>query len=79
MGLKELVIKKDKEDPIPVEVMERAIVDLAAGFKRMKSSRLSEKAIILLVQHSAGTTVVTQAQVKAVLDSAANLDRTFLK
>lgn len=79
MAAKKLVITKDKEDPIPVEIMERAIVDVAAGFKRMAASKLSKKAIILLVQDSVGSTRITKRQVGEVLDAAANLDRDYLK
>lgn len=79
MAHPKLKIEKDPKNEIPTKVLEQAIVDLAAGFKRMNSSRLSKRAIVLLIQDSCGTSYVTKKQVEAVLDSAADLDRRYLK
>lgn len=58
-----------------VEILASAIVDVAEGAKKLLSSRLTEKALLLLLSHSSG---VPQRECKKVLDAAANLQH-FLK
>ncbi len=77
--MKALKVVKDPENVIPVEVFEQAIVDLAKGFKKLNSSRLSKRAVVLLVQDSVGAPFVNRSQVEAILDAAADLDRKYLK
>ncbi len=72
-------IVQDKENPIPAEVIEQSIVDVAKGFRKMNSTRLSRKAIVLLVQHAVGVTRINQRQVEDVLDAAESLDTKYLK
>jgi hypothetical protein len=79
MAKKKLKIEKDPENEIPVQILEQAILDISSGLRKIRSGRLNDRAIILLVQYSVGTAVVTQAQVKAVLDAATNLDRHYFK
>ena len=72
-------IKKNPEKPVPVDVMEQAIVEIAARFKKLNASRLSRRAIVLLVQDAAGAGLVSRSAVEAVLDAAQNLDKYYLK
>lgn len=76
---KQIQAVKDPENEIPMKMMEQAVVDIAAGFNRLKTSRLSKRAIVLMVQDSAGSTQVTKKQVEQVLDAAADLGKTFLR
>jgi hypothetical protein len=79
MKTKKVVITKDKEDEVPVEVLERAILDIAAGARILLNSRLTERAIILLVQDAAGPTYVSKGQVKEVLKAASQLKDHYIK
>lgn len=77
--MKSVKIVKDSENEIPVEILEQAIIDIAQGFKKLNASRLSERAIVLLVQDAVGATFATKGQVGAILKAAASLDKTYLK
>lgn len=64
------------DPPVPVEILERAIVDLAAGMKRMTASRLKQEALVaLLHDHSK----VGKPQIRCVLNCLTELERIFLK
>jgi hypothetical protein len=52
------------------EVLASAIEDVADAARRLLGSRLSERAIVLLLHDHSG---VPQKQIRAVLNSAANL------
>lgn len=63
-------------DPIPVEILAQSIKDISEGFKRMDASRLSRKALVLLISEHSG---VGRNQVTYVLNTLAELERIYLK
>jgi hypothetical protein len=63
------------EPPTP-EVLAQAIVDIAAGLKKLNASRLKSNAVVLLVHEASG---VGKPAVRAVLDALATLEQTYLK
>lgn len=67
---------KDAADPQPTAIMERAIVDVAEGARKMLGGRLNQRAIAVLLKDATGVPMET---INRVLDSAARLDRTYLK
>lgn len=73
---KEIAFIKDKENPIAFEVMEQAIVDIAAGMKRINQTRLNRKALVILISKDTG---VGQTIVDVVLDSLGAIEQTYLK
>jgi len=76
---RKLEVVKDPEQDIPVQVLERAIVEIANSFKKLLASRLKTRAIVLLIQDAAGPVNVTRGQVEAVIFAAADLERHCLK
>lgn len=87
-GLKKLIVKQpeEKEDEVPTEIIASAIVAISQGVKKLRSGRLTDKALILLIQHAApgkkgrfGSKPVTTTEVKAVLAGLESLAGTFLK
>ena len=75
-----LKVRPAETDPLPTEVLEREIVAMAEGVRRLRESRLSDKALLLLIQHATPShNRVTQGQIQAVLDAVQNLDRIYLK
>jgi CRISPR/Cas system-associated endoribonuclease Cas2 len=70
---------KDPQNEIPVKIIEQAILDVAAGFKRINSSRLTKRAIIVLIQDSVGMARITKGHIEEILDAATNLDKRYLK
>jgi hypothetical protein len=72
------IIKNDKENPIPVEVIAEAIIQVAKGFQAMRNSKLSRRAIILLIKDSCpGNPAISD--ISNILDSAASLDKKYIK
>lgn len=72
------IIKNDEDKPIPVEIIAQAIIDVAAAAKKLKESKLKERAILLLIQDSIEGSCAL-GTIRAVLDSAANLDKRYIK
>lgn len=73
---KEIQIKKDPEDPIGVELLERALLDIARGMKLVELSSLTEAAIVTLIKDKTG---LTKATISQVLFNYKNLDKIWLK
>lgn len=76
MKNKSVTIVKDKENPIGVEVLEQAIVNLSDGMKAIQNSRLTTKALVVLLHHA---TKVPQYQVESVLDALESIEKIYLK
>jgi hypothetical protein len=72
---------KDETKPAPTaEELAEAIVATAAGARKLLASRLNKKAICLLVQHAMPTNKrCTISQIETVIESAAELERNYLK
>lgn len=72
---KEIKVLKNEEQPIAVEVMEQAIIDIAQAMKRISRSRLNRKALVILISKDSG---IFQHQVTRVLNSMDLLEKTYL-
>ena len=70
------VVVAEGDEAQPVEVMEKAITELASGMKRLNASRLKREAIILLL-HDASK--VGKPDIRKVLDSLDQLEPMYLK
>lgn len=85
--MKIITVKQTKDAEVPVEVLADAIVAISAGVKKMRAGRLTEDAIILLIQNAApsikkgysGKQPISQKTVRAVLQGMEALERTYLK
>lgn len=64
------------DDEIPAEVIAQAIVDIAAGMKKLNGTRLTRKAIVTLLHASSG---VNKGTIEIVLNNLELLERTWLK
>jgi hypothetical protein len=71
---------------VTVEVLADAIVAIASGIKRLRSGRLNEKALVLLIQNAAPSSrsgyksrKASMGEVEAVLAGIEALERTYLK
>ncbi len=76
MVAKTIVAGKDELNEVPAEVMEQAIVDLAQAGRKLLSSRLNRRALLVLLKDA---TNVSFRDIGAVLDNLATLDEVFLK
>ena len=75
---REVVVKKEEDNPVLLEVFERSIVDIAAAAQKILDGPLTRRAIILLIQDSVPGGVHRDT-IAAVLDAAANLEKRYLK
>lgn len=73
---KALKLVKDPDAPVAAELLEQAIVDIGDAMKRIQSTRLTRKAIIVLI---ADDTKLGKGIVDTVFSSLEQLDRTYLK
>lgn len=62
----------------PVEEVAKAITEIAAGMKKMNSSRLRQDAIVILLQAQCGTRV-NRSQIRMVLNELSRMDKAWLK
>jgi hypothetical protein len=63
-------------EPMPIEIIEQAIVDIAAGMKKLHSTRLTRKAIVTLLHASSG---VNKGTIEIVLNNLELMEHTWLK
>lgn len=70
------IIPTEEGEPIAVEIMEQAIVDIAAAMKRFEASRLTRRAIVILIQSK---TNLNRSDISTVMDSLASLESDWLK
>lgn len=68
-------VVQDEAAPVAVSVLAKAITDISAAGKRLAQGGLNRKAVILLISHDSNQ---SQTTVRAVLDSIADLQRTYL-
>lgn len=61
---------------MPAEILASAIKDVADGAKKLLASRLSRRAILVLLKDS---TNVSMAQIDLVLEHAAKLDKYIVR
>lgn len=71
-----IVMATDQKEPIGVEIIEGSIVSIAASMKRIDATRLSRKALLILISKDTG---LGTGAVNAVLNSLSDLERTYLK
>lgn len=64
------------DEPQGPEIMEAAIVELAAGMKRLNSTRLKTETIVTLISD---VSRVPKTTVRLVLNNLDDLESTFLK
>lgn len=75
-----LQINKDPNAPQPFEVMEKAIVEIAEGARKMLAAKLNRRALLVLMQDACGGRgSISKETIARVLDEAAKLDKTYLK
>ena len=69
-------VKLDEKNPEPVEIIAKAIIDIDAGIKKVLSSSLKKRAIMLLIKDASG---VSYSNIEKVLNALDNLRSTYVK
>lgn len=83
---KEVKVVQNEEAPIAVEVMAESIKEISNGIKRLRSTRLNDKALHLLIQHACRGVSGAYSNskpglpvIRAVIESIESLEATYLK
>lgn len=78
-----ITIKQTTDKEVPVEVLADAIIAISAGIKKLRTSRLTDRALMLLIQDAAPADPryggVTQRDIKAVLAGIEGLEAAYIK
>ena len=73
---KKVFVRQQPEKEIPTEILAESIVAISDGFRKLRSGRLNDKTLLLLVSHASG---VAQREIKAVFEAIESLERLYLK
>lgn len=76
MGRKAIKVVQEPEKEIPAEVIASAIVDIAAGMKKLNTTRLSRRAIVTLIHEESR---IARRDIEIVLNNLETLEETWLK
>jgi hypothetical protein len=81
---KEITVKQKDDAPIAVEVLAESIKAISDGVRKLRSGRLNDKALLLLIQHACPAERKYGPKpgvgtIKAVLAGMDALERTYLK
>lgn len=77
---------KEGDQPETVEVMEKSIVAISEGIKKLRSTRLNDKALFMLIAHASPSygrsypkTKICIRDVQSVIEGIESLERVYLK
>lgn len=71
-----VTVKQDPNNEVPAEVLATAIVNVSRAAQQLLSSRLTKRAIVILLHESSG---VGKRDIEYVLDHAASLAAVYIK
>ena len=69
----------DTENPEPVEIIAKSILQIAEGFAKLTKSGLNERALIILLQSHIGAGNINQTQIAQVLRTLPELGKLYLR
>jgi hypothetical protein len=75
-GTQTIAVKSDEQNPEPLELIAKSIIELSDAFKKIEEGPLAEKTIVLLLQDATG---LTQRDIKAILHAAPRLKNWYVK
>jgi len=74
---KPVVVKPgDGSEPIPAEIIENSIVEIAEAMRKIEKTRLTRRAIITLIHANSG---VPKGQIELVLNNLDAMEKIWLK
>lgn len=79
----ELSVLQNPDAVVPTEVLAASIVAISEGIKRLRAGKLTERALLLLIQHAAPplkySKRISTAEIRAVLEGMESLSRLYVK
>lgn len=76
---KQITVKVNEENPEPLDILAKSIIDVSEGFERINKSKLTRKAIVILLQNAIGSSRISQTNINDVLDYAPKLKSIYTK
>lgn len=80
---KEIKVTQNEEAPIAVEVIADSIKGISEGIKKLRSTKLNDKGLFILIHHACGSTYANPRPsvktIMTVLEGIESLERTYLK
>lgn len=70
------LVPADGEDPMPVEIIEQSIVEIADAMRKINDTRLIRKAIVVLIHYRSK---VSMRDIEIVLNNLEDLENDWLK
>lgn len=74
--MKAKVVQKEGEEEVPTEVIAQSIVQVSEAMKKLRSTRLTDRAIVLLIRDRTGLAI---NEIERVLNAASSLANIYLK
>ncbi len=75
---KKVVVRNNDENPIPTEIIAESIIKISDAITKMKSTKLTERAILILIRDSISGNIGL-GDIKTVLDAAQDLSKNYIK
>jgi predicted Fe-Mo cluster-binding NifX family protein len=76
---KNITIKKNEENPESAELLAQSIIQVAEGFDKVLSSKLTQRALIVLLHDGIGASKITKSQIQLVLENLPRLKAWYIK
>lgn len=78
--MKKVIIKQEPEKEVPTEVLAASIVAIAKSLKDLRSTRLNDKALHLLIHHAVpSSSRPSMREIQNVIYGISVLETTYLK
>lgn len=83
--MSKVVLKQNPQKEVPTEVLADSVVAIAEGVRKLRSGRLSDNALFLLIQHAApgvgsrGYKPLSLKTIKAVFAGIDALEATYIR
>lgn len=71
-----IVVKKNEDNPEPMELIAASIIEISAAFQKLNASRLKPRTLFLLIRDMTNLPLTT---IEKVLNAAQSLEKTYLK
>lgn len=82
----EVIVKQTEEAPVSMEIMAESIVAISNAAKKMRSSKLTDKALFILIQNACPAVGFSYkkakpgiAEIRGVFEGIANLEKEYIK
>lgn len=69
-------IKSNEENPEPIEIIAQSVIEIAQAFKKIEASKLSRRAIVLLINDKCSCGI---SAINEVLDVIPKLEKFYIK